>query len=162
MDYKNNIFILRNIHKSNDEELIDYTFEKILPKIFNYYKQNINKEIYNIDNCYKKYYPNLYLELLGIYNLTDLSKLIYRKNNYNEIEYIIKLLKEKNVELDNYREESKRILSIENIKNYSLYIDGKYLNKKRFTKICDICNKYHYGCKKIIKILPYEKNFKKP
>ena len=29
MDYKNNILILRNIHKSNDEELIDYTFEKI-------------------------------------------------------------------------------------------------------------------------------------
>ena len=28
MDYKNNIFILRNIHKSNDDELIDYTFEK--------------------------------------------------------------------------------------------------------------------------------------
>ena len=24
MDYKNNIFILRNIHKSNDEELINY------------------------------------------------------------------------------------------------------------------------------------------
>ena len=79
MDYKNNIFILRNIHKSNDEELIYYTFEKILPKIFNFYKENRNKEIYNIDNCYKKYYPNLYLELLGIYNLRDLSKLIYRK-----------------------------------------------------------------------------------
>ena len=28
MDYKNNIFILRNIHKSNDEELINYTFKK--------------------------------------------------------------------------------------------------------------------------------------
>ena len=28
MDYNNNIFILRNIHKSNDEELIDYTVEK--------------------------------------------------------------------------------------------------------------------------------------
>ena len=28
MDYKNNIFILRNIHKSNDTELINYTFEK--------------------------------------------------------------------------------------------------------------------------------------
>ena len=28
MDYKNNIFIPRNIHKSNDDELIDYTFEK--------------------------------------------------------------------------------------------------------------------------------------
>ena len=43
MYYKNNIFILRNIHKSNDEELIDYTFKKILPKIHDYYKQNINK-----------------------------------------------------------------------------------------------------------------------
>ena len=28
MDYKNNIFILRNIHKSDDKELIDYTFKK--------------------------------------------------------------------------------------------------------------------------------------
>ena len=134
MDYKNNIFILRNIHKTNDEELINYTFEKILPKIFNYYKENRNREIYNIDNCYKKYYSNLYLELLEIYNLTDLSKLMYRKNNYNKIEYIIKLLKEKNIKLDNYREKAKKILSIENIKNYSLYIDEKYLNKKRIKK----------------------------
>ena len=69
MDYKNNIFILRNIHKSNGTELIKYTFEKILPKIYDYYK-----EIYNIDNCHKKYFPNLYLEFLGIYNLSDLLK----------------------------------------------------------------------------------------
>ena len=131
MDYKNNIFILRNIHKSNDIELIDYTFDKILPIIFNYYKENSNKEIYDIDNCYKKYFPNLYLKLLGIYNLTDLSKLIYRKNDYNKIEHIIKLLKEENIKLDNYRQEAKDILSIENIKNYSLYIDEKYLNKKK-------------------------------
>ena len=116
MDYKNNIFILRNIHKSNDKELIDYTFEKILPKIFNYYKENRNKEIYNIDNCYKKYFPNLYLELLEIYNLTDLSKLIYRKNNYNKIEYIIKLLKEKNVKLENYREEAKKFYLLKILK----------------------------------------------
>ena len=136
MDYKNNIFILRNIHKSDDKELIDYTFEKILPKIFNYYKENRNKEIYNIDNCYKKYYPNLYLELLGIYNLSDLSKLIYRKNNYNKIEYIIKLLKEKDIELKNYRQEAKNILSIVNISNYSLYIDEKYLNKKESKNLC--------------------------
>ena len=53
MDYKNNIFILRNIHKSNDKELINYTFEKILPKIYNYYKENRIKKIYIIDNCYK-------------------------------------------------------------------------------------------------------------
>ena len=132
MDYKNNIFTLRNIHKSIDKELIDYTFEKIFPKIFNYYKENRNKQICNVDNCYKKYFPNLYLELLGIYNLSDLSKLIYRKNNYNKIEYIIKLLKEKNIKLDNYRQEAKKISSIENISNYSLYIDEKYLNKKEF------------------------------
>ena len=94
MDYKNNIFILRNIHKSNDEESIDYTFKKILPKIYNYYKEHRNKEIYNINNCYKKYYLNLYLELLGVYNLSDLTKLIHRKNNYNKIDYIIKLIKD--------------------------------------------------------------------
>ena len=28
MNYKNNIFILKNIHKSSDEELIHYTFKK--------------------------------------------------------------------------------------------------------------------------------------
>ena len=124
MNYMNNIFILRNIHKSNDEELIDYPFIKILPKIYNYYKENrnTNEIIYNIDNCYKKYFPNLYLELLGIYNLSDLTKMIYRKNNYNKIDYIIKLLKEKNVKLENYKE-AKNILSIENVKNYSSYID---------------------------------------
>ena len=150
MNYKNNIFILRNIHRSNDDELIDYTFKRILPKIFNYYKENrnTNEIIYNIDNCYKKYFPNLYLDLLEIYNLSELSKLIYRKNTYNKIEYIIKLLKEKNVNLKNYRDEAKKILAIENIKNYSLYIDEKYLNKKRIKKICINCNKYHYGCKK--------------
>ena len=97
----------------------------------------------------QKYFPNLYLDLLEIYNLSDLTKLIYRKNNYNKIEYIIKLLKEKNVDLKNYREESKKILAIENIKNYSLYIDEKYLNKKRVKKICLDCNRYHYGCKKV-------------
>ena len=95
MDYKNNIFILRNIHKSNDEELIDYTFKEILSKICNYYKEYRNKEIYNIDNCYQKYCLNLYLELLGEYNLSELTKLIYRKNNYNKNDYIIKLLKVK-------------------------------------------------------------------
>ena len=149
MDYKNNIFILRNIHKSNDEELINYTFEKILPKIFNYYKKIEIKKSIILIIATKKYFPNLYFELLGIYNLSDLSKLIYRKNNYNKIEYIVKLLKEKNIKLDNYRQEAKKNLSIENIKNYSLYIDEKYLNKKRIKKICVDCNKYHYGCKKV-------------
>ena len=134
MDYKNNIFILRNIHKSNDEELIDYTFKKILPKIYNYYKENRNKEIYNIDNCYKTYFPNLYLELLEIYTLSDLTKLLYRRNSYSKIVYMIKLLKEKNVKLENYRQEARDVLSIGNIKNYSLYIDENYLNKKELQR----------------------------
>ena len=122
----------------------------MLPEIYSYYKEhrNTNKIIYNIDICYIKYFPNSYLELLGIYNLSDLTKLIYRKNNYNKIDYIIKLLKEKNVKLDNYRDEAKDILSIENIKNYFLYIDEKYLNKERIKKICANCNKYHCICKK--------------
>ena len=47
--------------------------------MFNYYKEYRNKEIYYIDDCYKKYFPNLYLKLLGIYNLSDLAKLIYKK-----------------------------------------------------------------------------------
>ena len=81
--------------------------------------------------------------------LQNCPKLIYRKNDYNKIEYIIKLLKEKNIKLDNYRQIAKKILSIENISNYSLYIDEKYLNKKRIKKICINCNKYHYGCKKV-------------
>ena len=85
---------------------------------------------------------------MGVYNLSDLTKLIYRKNNYNEIGYIIKLLKEKNVKLEHYRKEATNILSIENIKNYSLYIDEEYLNKKRIRKICVDCNKYHYSCRK--------------
>ena len=97
--------------------------------------RNTNKIIYNIDNCYKKYFSYLYLELLGIYNLSLLTRLIYRKNNYNKIEYILKLLKEKNVDLNNYRQEAKIILSIENISNYSQYIDKTYLNKERIKEI---------------------------
>ena len=89
------------------------------------------------------------MELLGIYNLNNLTILIYRKNNNDKIEYVIKLLKEKNIKLDNYRDEAKNILSIENISNYSSYIDEKYLNKERFKKYVQIAIKYHYSCKKV-------------
>ena len=61
----------------------------------------------------------------------------------------MKLLKEKNIELKNYRQEAKNILSIENISNDSLYIDEKYLNIEKIKKICANCNKYHYGCNKL-------------
>ena len=40
-EYKNRISILRNIlQKSNDRDLIDYVFKKILPEIFDFYMEN--------------------------------------------------------------------------------------------------------------------------
>ena len=71
-EYKNQISILRNIpKKSNDRDLLDHVFKKILPDIFDFYMENyINPNIiYNIDNCYKLYYPDLYNELSKFYEL---------------------------------------------------------------------------------------------
>ena len=81
-EYKNQISILRNIlRKSNDKDLIDYTFKKILPDIFDFYIENyINPNIiYNIDNCYKIYDTDLYNELSKNYKLTIQDTLIFRK-----------------------------------------------------------------------------------
>ena len=71
-EYKNQISILRNIlQKSNDNNLTDYVFKKILPKILDFYVENyINPNIiYNIDDCYKLYYPDLYNELSKFHKL---------------------------------------------------------------------------------------------
>ena len=91
---KNRISILRNIlQKSNDQDLIDYVFKKILPEIFDfYYNKNYNNLniIYNIDNCYKLYFTDLYNELSKNYNLTTQETLIFRKK-YERVNYIIKL-----------------------------------------------------------------------
>ena len=146
-EYKNRISILRNIlQKSNDQDLIDYVFKKILPEIFDFYMENyINPNIiYNIDNCYKLYYINLYNELSKNYKLTNQDALIFRKK-YERVNYIIKLLKDKNIFLKDYKKAIK-ILLTPNIKNYSMYIDNFYLNKNRKSKKCDNCNKYHTKC----------------
>ena len=90
-EYKNKISILRNIlQKSNDQDLIYYVFKKILPNIFDFYMENyINPNIiYNIDNCYKLYYPDLYNELSKFYKLTTQDTLIFRKK-YERVNYII-------------------------------------------------------------------------
>ena len=79
---QNRISILRNIlQKSNDQDLIDYTFKKILPEIFDFYMKNyINPNIiYNIDNCYKLYFIDLYNELSKNYKLTNQDALIFKK-----------------------------------------------------------------------------------
>ena len=143
-EYKNRISILRNIlQKSNDRDLIDYVFKKILPEIFDFYMENyINPNIiYNIDNCYKLYYINLYNELSKNYKLANQDASIFRKK-YERVNYI-KLLKDKNIFLKDYKKEAIKILLTPNIKNYSMYIDNFYLNKNRESKKCDNCNKYH-------------------
>ena len=92
-EYKNRIYILRNIlQKSNDRDLIDYVFKKILPEIFDFYMENfINPNIiYNIDNCYKLYYTDLCNELSKNYILTTQDTLIFRKK-YERVNCIIKL-----------------------------------------------------------------------
>ena len=147
-EYKNRISILRNIlQKSNDQDLIDNVFKKILPEIFYFYMENyINPNIiYNIDNCYKLYYSDLYNELSKNYKLTNQVALIFRKK-YERVNYIIKLLKDKNIFLKDYKKEAIKILLTPNIKNYSMYIDNFYLNKNRKSKKCDNCNKYHTKC----------------
>ena len=134
-EYKNRISILRNIlQKSNDRDLIDYVFKKILPEIFDFYMENyINHNIiYNIDNCYKLYYIDLYNELSKNYKLTTQDTLIFRKK-YERVNYIIKLLKDKNIFVKDYKKAIK-ILLTPNIKDYSIYIDNFYLNMNRTVK----------------------------
>ena len=147
-EYKNKISILRNIlRKSNDQDLIDNTFKKILPEIFDFYMENyINPNIiYNIDNCYKLYFIDLYNELSKSYKLSSQDTLIFRKK-YERVNYIIKLLKDKNIYVKDYKKEATKILLTPNIKNYSKYIDNSYLNMNRKSKKCLNCNKYHTKC----------------
>ena len=135
-EYKNIISILRNIlQKSNDQDLIDYVFKKILPEIFDFYMENyINPNIiYNIDNCYKLYFNDLYNELSKNYKLTTQDILIFRKK-YERVNYIIKLLKDKNIYVKDYKKEAIKILLTPNIQNYSMYIDNFYLNMNRTVK----------------------------
>ena len=144
-EYKNRISILRNIlQKSNDQDLIDYVFKKILPEIFDFFMENyINPNIiYNIDNCYKLYFTDLYNELSKNYKLTTQDTLIFRKK-YERVNYIIKLLKDKNIYVKDYKKEAIRILLTPNIKNYSMNIDNFCLYKNGKSKKCSNCNKYH-------------------
>ena len=108
----------------------------------NYINPNI---ICNIDYCYNLYYPDLYNELSKNYILATQETLIFRKK-YERVNYIIKLLKDKNIYVKDYKKEAIKILLTPNIKNYSMYIDNFYLNMNRKSKKCDNCNKYHTNC----------------
>ena len=147
-EYKNQISTLRNIlQKSNDKDLIDHVFKTILPDIFDFYMENyINPNIiYSIDNYYKLYFNDLYNELSKNYKVATQDALIFRKK-YERVNYIIKLLKDKNVYGEDYKKEAIKILLTPNIKNYSMYIDNFYLIKNRKSKKCSNCDKYHTKC----------------
>ena len=89
---------------------------------------------YNIDNCYKLYFNDLYNELSKNYKVTTQGTLIFRKK-YERVNYIIKLLKDKNIYVKDYKKEAIKILLTPNIKNYSMYIDNCYLNMNRKVKM---------------------------
>ena len=96
----------------------------------NYINPNI---IYNIDNCHKLYYPDLYNELSKFYKLATQETLIFRKK-YERVNYIIKLLKDKNINIKDYKKEAIKILLTPNNKNYSMDIDNFYLDMNRTVK----------------------------
>ena len=96
----------------------------------NYINPNI---IYNIDNCYKLYYSDLYNKLPKFYELATQDTLIFRKK-YKRVNYIIKLLKDKNINVKDYKKEAIKVLLTPNIKNYSMYIDNFYLNMNHTVK----------------------------
>ena len=145
---KNRIFILRNIsQKLNDQDLIDHVFKKILPQIFDFYMEShINPNIiHNIDNCYKLYCPDLYNEISKFYKLATQDTLIFRRK-YERVNYIIKLLKDKNINVKDYKKEAIKILLTPNIKNHSRHKDNFSLNMNRTVKKCIKYNKHHTKC----------------
>ena len=58
---------------------------------------------------------------------------MFRKK-YERVNYIIKLLKDKNINVKDYKKEAIKVLPTPNIKNYSMYIDNFYLNMNRTVK----------------------------
>ena len=70
----------------------------------NYINPNI---IYNIDNSNKLYYTDLCNELCKKYKLATQDTLIFRKK-YERVNYIIKLLKDKNINVKDYKKRSNK------------------------------------------------------
>ena len=112
--------ILKNILKNfNDDEDFILIIKTILIKIFDMYYLERNNQIYNLDNLFKKYNINMYNLLKQKYILTESKKLIFKKHKYSKKEYVIKLLKNNNIVLnenETYSNIANEILKKENIK----------------------------------------------
>ena len=106
--------ILKNFKYSNE---FDDIIKRILDKIFNNYYVNKEKNIYNIDNLYKKYD-------ISKYNFIKKKYRISKKEDFIDLidikYYIIKLLKENNIK-ENYEMIANETLK-NNIKNYKEYV----------------------------------------
>ena len=129
---ENYIDLLRVITKNFDNNKFDDIIKKILSKIFDHYYLNRNdKYIYCIDNLYKNYDISRYDFIKKKYRVVKNENLIFRFNRYNKESYIIKLLKNYNLdENETYNSVSDIILKTEGIKNYKRYIDNMFMNRK--------------------------------
>ena len=122
MTYEKYIKLIRNIFNN--------VISKILPLIFNEYYENRDNKIYNIDNLFKYFDKENYQLLEEKYEVTDNDKLIFRFRRYHRLDYIINLLKEKGIILkdgETYKLIAQKILETPNIKNYSKYVDEKFV-----------------------------------
>ena len=122
MTYEKYIKLIRNIFNN--------VISKILPLIFNEYYENRNNKIYNIDNLFKYFDKENYQLLKEKYEVKDNDKLMFGFRRYHRLDYIINLLKEKGIILkdgETYKLIAQKILETPNIKNYSKYIDEKFV-----------------------------------
>ena len=87
MSYEKYINLIRNFFNN--------VISKILPLIFNEYYGNRDNKIYNIDNSFKYFDKKNYELLKQKYKVTDNDKLIFRFRRYHRLDYIMNLLKEK-------------------------------------------------------------------
>ena len=135
--YKNYIDVLRHILKNFDDNEFDHIIKNISIKIFDIYYLERDIQLYDIDNVFKKYNINMYNVLSRRYTLTKSKKLIFIKHKYDKKEYIINLLKNENLILED--DESYKSIANEILKSdidcYTKYINdfcsNRLLTKKR-------------------------------
>ena len=115
----------------------DNIIKNILIKIFDIYYLDRNIQKYNIDNVFKKYNTNMYDLLERKYILTKSKKLIFKKHKYDKREYIMFLLKNNNIDLNenkSYKSIADEILK-NDIKCYTKYVNNYCSNHQ--DKICN-------------------------
>ena len=142
--YKNCIDVLRHVLKNFDDNEFDHIIKDTLIKIFDIYYLERDIQLYNMDSIFKKYNIDMYNLLSRRYILTKSKKLTFIKHKYDKKEYIINLLKNKNLILEDdesYKSIANEILKFD-IDSYTKYIDdfcsNRLMTKKRKLFIASI------------------------